>query len=509
MVELVLKHPVRDEYILDNPEGRTISTTLAVALRAAIAEVLGISTSELGYAVRPAIIENSHHAMVIQIYDSISGGAGFASSANHHIQELLTKMTQNLHCEKCETACSDCLLESDTRFDIDNIDRKLALEWLGNDFSLFNSLPSELNSFIDAQYQPYSLEQSIRYHINQGAQEITLWLNSDSSEWDLAHPIFKRQIINYLHSDNLKVRLVIPEVKYDSEVEEELWLLQKLGVELCRSKINKKGMAAQLINNERVTTIATSDVENLCPAEKWHSAGGVVISSIEEPLISTTSFKLEVKQKNEKSIRDSIEIDTEFNGPFNKFGEKFWMHLFKNEQLIKFVAANHLSSIHYTDRYIQSPQSMLFISEVISSLCQVKKEVELIKIETLFNEKEREGRYLHNDWQYQQDFFEAYENWLFSKTNIKPEFICTSQRAEIAHRRKLTLEFASGEKLIVKFDQGVGYWKAKEADSKFDTVRFDFRSQIVEQLGDLKRLETNLVVKNSEEWSTDITYKQL
>ena len=93
--------------------------------------------------------------------------------------------------------------------------------------------------------------------------------------------------------------------------------------------------------------------------------------------------------------------------------------------------------------------------------------------------------------------------------NIKPEFICTSQRAEIAHRRKLTLEFASGEKLVVKFDQGVGYWKIKEAGSRFDTVRFDFRSQIAEQLGELKRLETNLVVNNSEVWSTDITYKQM
>lgn len=506
--ELVLKHPVRNEYILDNSEGRTIATTLAVALRAAIADVLGISTSELGYAVRPAIIENSHHAMVIQIYDSISGGAGFASSANHHIQELLINMTHNLHCDKCETACSDCLLESDTRFDIDNIDRKLALEWLGNDFTLFNRLPSELNDFIDAQYQPYALEQSIRYHINQGAQEITLWLNSDSSEWDLAHPIFKRQIINYLHSDNLKVRLIIPEMKYDGEVEEELWLLQKLGVELYRAKTNKKGMAAQLINNERVMTIATSDVENLCPGEKWHSAGGVVISTIKESLVSTTSCKLEVQTKNTKFIQDSIEVDTEFNGPFNKFGEKFWMHLFKNEQLIKFVAANHLSSIHYTDRYIQNPQSMLFISEIISSLCQVKKEVESIKIETLFHNKDSLGYYLNHDWQDQDDFVNAYEVWIEHKTKKKPQFICHTQRSDIAHRRKLTLEFDSGEKLIIKFDQGVGYWKLNESGSKYPMVKFNFGSDLQYQLGTLQSLEGSLLVKNSEDWSTDITYLQ-
>lgn len=508
--ELVLKHPVRNEYILENSEGRTISTTLAVALRSALAGVLGISTSELGYAVRPAIIENSHHAMVIQIYDSISGGAGFASSANHHIQDLLSKMIHNLHCDKCETACSDCLLESDTRFDIDNIDRKLALEWLGNDFSLFNRLPSELNEYIDAQYQPYSLEQSIRYHINQGAQEITLWLNTDSSEWDLAHPIFKRQIVNYLHSDNLTVRLVIPEVKYDGEVEEELWLLQKLGVELCRGKAHKKGIAAQLRSNERLTTLATTEPANLCPGDRWLTAGGVVISTIQEPLGQFIEFKIEQKAQNANLIQDTIEVDTEFNGPFTQFGEKFWMHLInKDEHLTKWIAKNQLTSVNYTDRYIQNPQSLLFVSQIIGAICKAKSEVQTIKVETLFNEKEREGRYLHNDWQYQQDFIEAYENWLLFKTNIKPEFVCTSERAEIAHRRKLTLEFASGEKLAVKFDQGVGYWKLKEVESRFDTVRFDFRSQLVEQLGELKRLEANMVVKNSEVWSTDITYKQL
>lgn len=504
--ELVLKHPVRNEYILDNSEGRTIATTLAVAFRSALASVLGISTSELGYAVRPAIIENSHHAMVIQIYDSISGGAGFASSANHHIQNLLSKMVENLHCEKCETACSDCLLESDTRFDIDNIDRKLALEWLGNDFLMFNHLPSELNEFTAAQYQPYSLEQSIRYHINQGAQEITLWLNTDSADWDLAHPLFKRQIINYLHSDNLSVKLVIPEVKYDSEVEEELWLLQKLGVELSRGNSNKKGIAAQLRSNERVTTLATTDLGNLCPSDKWHSAGGVVISTIEEPEVTTTSFKLEAQPKNTAFIQDSIEVDTEFNGPFNKFGEKFWKHLFKDEQLIKFVAANHLSSIHYSDRYIQSPQSMLFIAEIIGSLCQVKNEVEFITIETIFHKKDFLGHYLNHDWQDHDDFVKAYTVWIEHKTNKKSEFICHTQRSDIAHRRKLTLEFDSGEKLIIKLDQGVGYWKLNESGSKYPTVKFNFGSDLQYQLGTLQNIESSLLVKNSEDWSTDITY---
>ncbi len=509
--ELVLKHPVRNEYILDNSEGRIISITLAVALRSAIAEMLGISNSELGYAVRPAIIEKTHHAMVIQVYDSISGGAGFASSANHHIQELLTKMVHKLHCEKCETACSDCLLESDTRFDIDNIDRKLALKWLSDDFLLFNKSPDELNTFVGAHYQPYSLEQAIRYRIHQGVQEITLWLNSDLAEWDLANPIFKRQIINYLHTDRLKVRLVLPEMKYDADVEEELWLLQKLGIELCLTKkISKKGLAAQLVNNGIVTTIASSEIANLCPGEKWHCSGGVVITTNQEALEEVVEFKIKPHTRSLNFIQDSVEIDTEFNGSLKEFGQKFWMYLIKkDERLTKWIAENQLKSIHYSDRYIQSPQSLLFISQIIGALCQAKSEVDSIRIETLFHEKDREGRFLHNDWQYQQDFIEAYEIWLEHKTKVKPEFVCNSQRSNIAHRRKLTLEFASGQKLIIKFDQGVGYWKLNEEGSKYPTILFDFAADLHEQLSSLQILERNLIVKNSEDWSTDITYQQV
>ena len=77
----------------------------------------------------------------------------------------------------------------------------------------------------------------------------------------------------------------------------------------------------------------------------------------------------------------------------------------KDERLTKWIAENQLKSIHYSDRYIQSPQSLLFISQIIGALCQAKSEVDSIRIETLFHEKDREGRFLHN-----VEFFE-----LFSK----------------------------------------------------------------------------------------------
>ncbi|NQY64284.1 MAG: DUF1998 domain-containing protein, partial [Alteromonadaceae bacterium] len=85
------------------------------ALRGALAETLGIAISELAYACRPAIVNDGETAMVIQLFDVISGGAGFASSAPQYIQTLIDLMVKKLGCSKCQSSCGDCLLESDSR----------------------------------------------------------------------------------------------------------------------------------------------------------------------------------------------------------------------------------------------------------------------------------------------------------------------------------------------------------------------------------------------------------
>lgn len=131
--ELILRSPASENYLLDDKtdKNRTIATTLAVALKHALAKILGISSSELGYAFRPLRLEDKQAVFAIQLYDQISGGAGFASSAKYHIENLLKEMVEQLTCTYCDTACSECLLDTDTRHDFNRLDRGMALGWLG------------------------------------------------------------------------------------------------------------------------------------------------------------------------------------------------------------------------------------------------------------------------------------------------------------------------------------------------------------------------------------------
>ena len=157
--------------------------TLAVALRQALAGVLGISGAELGYSVRPVRLEDGQSVLAVQLYDVISGGAGFASSAPVHIEAILQGMVKQLGCRHCDTACSECLLDSQTRHDHDLLDRKAALAWLGDDFTYYIGLPDEETfSLPDARYCPGAIGDTIRRAINEGAEKLTLWMTGAPNE---------------------------------------------------------------------------------------------------------------------------------------------------------------------------------------------------------------------------------------------------------------------------------------------------------------------------------------
>ena len=141
--ELTLCHPLRGAYIEDTSDGRVVGLTLAIALRFALAETLGVSPSEIGYATRPKRLGEQGSAIVLQLYDTVSGGAGFSSAAGNVVMPVLRRMAEKLDCDHCETGCSQCLLDTQTRVDHARMDRTRAREWLGN----------VLNEFRDCDHQ--------------------------------------------------------------------------------------------------------------------------------------------------------------------------------------------------------------------------------------------------------------------------------------------------------------------------------------------------------------------
>jgi ATP-dependent helicase YprA (DUF1998 family) len=125
LVRLIAEQPVRLHH-------ETLAThvalrTLAEALTISATQLLGIETSELQAEYRPALTEGgaAGHEAEIYLYDTLPGGAGFASRAADLGPELFELTLKRLEeCpEDCDSSCYRCLRSFRNRFEHTLLDR--------------------------------------------------------------------------------------------------------------------------------------------------------------------------------------------------------------------------------------------------------------------------------------------------------------------------------------------------------------------------------------------------
>lgn len=506
--ELTLHHPLRGEYLVDTEQGRTIAMTLAVALRLSLASILGVSASELGYATRPTKLANGQSVRVVQLYDIISGGAGFATSAARHVEEVLRGMVEKLACAHCESGCSECLLDSQTRHDHDKLDRQLALEWLGRDFVHHVGLADEDKlSFTDGRYEPGSLEEALRRLINEGAKKLVLFTSSETAEWDLAAPQFRKALVNYVSLDDVEVVLVIPEGDLEPEIRQDLQRLAALGIKLCSANAKPNSViAAQVVLPNGITTLGTASTTATVPGSRWHQNDQLVVRSHLQPAINLTAVTVPatidvVSQAN--NIAD-IQIHDELNGPFVEFGKRFWSHLCKgNEQLSSSVDTGIISRLTYTDRYIQNPAAVVILGALLNYFKGRVSPSADICINTLFKSAKSPGRRIFDDWANQDDFEGFAQQWLSVMTGREVLLEVAVSNRDIAHHRTLLIEFDDGKVVKVRLDQGVGYWQLRLQSQS--NLWLDFNLDAQDQVHKVAQAIDSAQIQCAEhKWSTDV-----
>lgn len=504
--EMVLRKPQNGEYLPDNTEeGRIVAMTLAVALRQALAGVLGISTAELGYSVRPVRLEDGQSVLAVQLYDVISGGAGFASSAPVHIEAILQGMVKQLGCRHCDTACSECLLDSQTRHDHDLLDRKAALAWLGDDFTYYIGLPDEETfSLPDARYCPGAIGDTIRRAINEGAEKLTLWMTGAPNEWDLYARQFRAAIQSYRLKDNVEVDLVIPAGVDDPDLLHELSQFTALGVRLCHVEQDLQlPIVAQVTFADRVMTLASRSQQATIPGPEWHLNDELVVRSLGYKTVELNEFILPAKAANAVERVKDIQIHKQLNGPLSQFGQRFWDVLFNDHEEAQSLMNNtRITGVHYTDRYLQNPVALALLGSILKPLKTKLTDGVEVALDTLFKDKDRPGNRPFHDWMSIADFQDFADQWFAAALGRPVELTVFDSPRDIPHHRKLTVTFEDGQVLKIRFDQGMGYWRINFA-SKWHY--FDFSDDVSFQLVKMAQACQEGNVANSEDsWATDV-----
>ncbi len=518
VLELVLCQPTRHEYLIDTPENRDVARVIAVAARNALASILGILNNEMAYSIRPTRLDDGEHVLAIQVFDTVSGGAGFASSGAQVIETVLARTIDNLNCaDDCDSICTSCLLDSDTRHDADSLNRHKALAWLGDNFKKQVFLPPEFCLITGAKYASKNAAQEAQVAINKGADAINVYLSDDPNEWDLAANTFKKQLVQYHVQNNLELTLILPSSldisQLDSGIKQDLRQLSAMGIVLAQGENQVKSLtgtvgyiAAQIIKDQDITTLATTQIDSLHPSQHWFqgSSEGCLVKSKVHPLHSYQAIDLNQWQGEPEQEQVAIEISTQCNGAIKDFGQHFWLHLAKQVPALADALKNQtIECLHYTDRYLQSPQAMILLSSLIKEATRNK--AAKLQIDTMCNPRERTGRFIYHDWEDEDEMLAVYQHWFEFGINTPCQINIIEERKDIPHRRELILTFNSGQQFSIRFDQGVGYWNLYLNDSEKVFEFFDKQHQIDQ----LVELWEHKDVKNGYDWTTDIYVSNL
>ncbi|MEI6269087.1 MAG: DEAD/DEAH box helicase [Methylococcaceae bacterium] len=514
--ELYLKHNNEQTFLNYSDENdKKIAWTMAVVLRQAIADILGINIDELGYTVKPTKLTGCNYSIAaIVLYDKSSGGSGFASSAYLYFDQLFAKAKENLQCS-CLSVCQNCLLGYDTRYHIDYLDRQLASDYLNDDFIRLIALPDELKLLGDASYYcPETLFTEITDASSRGATELRVFIQGAPSDWELAESQLFERCYRWkqLYS---KVILVINDSSQplSEDTKEDLWILYRLGVTLAlvdNQKTLLKNSACivvQTLSESTIKTFAHSQRQTAIPTQNW-------LSLPESVLVSADNFALvPIKELDEASLKPikgsgdvEIEILSECNGPLNQFAEKFWQKILDSHPLLQqHILQDELVSLRYSDRYLFSPWSVMLIGELIDGLRTLLNErwdKPRITIDTMIKrEASHQNRGLLADW----------NNDILRKEVIAAYFDAMDETCEVSvardmsHGRVMELTWQSGQKTYIRLDQGVGYWFIGNKAPWFDANM----AKPDEQVDVLQRLINSILVRNDKDFPTQIFIKEV
>lgn len=189
--------PIRD---------RTLATTLAVALRDALAEHLGVESDEIGFGLGKWKCAGDV-AYTICLFDAAVGGAGFVAEAPGCVADLLAAARARLSACRCQRACDKCLLDSDTQHDLANLDRNVAIAFLRDEILGALTVPAR---HAGARWEWQTPGAGLLRELRQrGGRAVRLWagqpLDFDLQRWR-ANPL-----LGDLRRARVQVELIFPQ----------------------------------------------------------------------------------------------------------------------------------------------------------------------------------------------------------------------------------------------------------------------------------------------------------
>ena len=477
-----------------------VTLTIAVALRDALAELLGIQNTELGCDVQQTRTQEHRQYYSIFLFDKFS--AGYILSAQQLIAEMFIKAVKRLNCPKnCDSCCPNCILDFDQRFDAASLNRLSALEVLTPEWLSKLRLPDNLQYFGESSRIEASVIDSaiIRECRDISTTKCQLFVAGDKQNIDIATSTVR--LLAYRLSELKCPVEIIFEPRLLSEIsDEDKMTLASLSdhprIRICTTenlpRAHNAHIIATVVSAIKCKGWASHDSTHLeFNGINWGESSELVFGNLlSNQAIDTKELSTEQLRPEINSGDIEIVLQNELNGKTQGFGVRFWDFIFSRYPLLKESLMNDLSEISeltYTDRYIFSPLTIALLAEIIGGLKLIIGMKNWAKpgliISTTSSNSYPHPPYdkVYSDWVNTSDRDEVLKgsfNYLGFEIRLN-----SLDKSVLKHARILEIKLADGKCFKVRFDQGVGYWRAKRSRNiGVDLSYFDFSSSVKEQV---------------------------
>lgn len=274
--ELELRDPLSGAPVVNE----SICITLAVAMRTALAEIIGVQATEIGYGTRRGHDEGCPVRAIV-LFDNAEGGAGYVAQAPEHMEQLVDKALILLDCggneTGCDRACERCLLSFETQHDEEKLNRFLGIEALQH-VKAGLKLPDSRQVEQGAVAELRPLKARIIEAARSGAERVQLVLGHDAEWWDVA----EWDLLRSLQTLACPVDLLVPEPV--AAIERKLrWQLGGLGRRIqvrCLPEHPRGGseyLVAQVVGGASAARWFVPDLRSTVPGGHWGMSAAVPV----------------------------------------------------------------------------------------------------------------------------------------------------------------------------------------------------------------------------------------
>ena len=461
--------------------------SLGVAVCKSLTSFLAIEESEVNFGIK-----KYESFSTIFIFDTAKGGAGYASQCSFYIEEILKEALNKLESCSCLKACTKCLIDRNSQFNLDKLNRHKAIQWLKR--AVDNKIPEYIRELLQS---PKKIMGGIKDDLaklvtQKQIKAIWLYVSKDFENWDTENI----QLLNSLRLQKVAINLIFSsKPKSILSNDDKVSLIQISSwstLFYCNeSETTKlKQVCRVQTKSNSLMDYYTSDYQNCLNANWGVCNNDFIYRTDATDELKISEYKIDLSGSNifEVFIESSnyIKSDALFNLFLNK------LQLEEKKSLLEVMEGKDFK-VSYSDRYLKTPLACLLLTQFIRSM---KTELNFSIREVLINVKEIQSFNLYNTNMYIiNDCATDKEREVLLKTfALDLNNFSVNTPHDLPHYRYFKF-YSDDVEVIIRPDAGIEHgWFVRNKNETVESIHANSKIDIVQRMN--KKLLYTLSINN-------------